>query len=87
MLGHKKEQVSLTCNQKEAMSLLSIGTFLEYFNLMLYVHMAVILNELFFPKSDPKVAFIYSASAFCSTYLLRPFGALIFGWIAEHYRA
>lgn len=83
MLGHKKEQVSLTCNQKEAIGLLSIGTFLEYFDLMLYVHMAVVLNELFFPKADPKVAFIYSASAFCSTYLLRPFGALIFGWIGD----
>ncbi len=27
MLGHKKEQVSLTRNQKEAIGLLSIGTF------------------------------------------------------------
>lgn len=26
--------------------------FLEYFDLMLHVHMAVSLNELFFPKSD-----------------------------------
>ena len=83
MLGYKKEQKSLTREQKEAIGLLSIGTFLEYFDLMLYVHMAVVLNELFFPKADPKVAFIYSASAFCSTYLLRPFGALIFGWIGD----
>ncbi|HJD62117.1 MAG TPA: MFS transporter [Rickettsia endosymbiont of Degeeriella rufa] len=51
MLGHKKEQVSLTRNQKEAIGLLSIGTFLEYFDLMLYVHMAVLLNDLFFPES------------------------------------
>ncbi|MGU9986857.1 MULTISPECIES: hypothetical protein [unclassified Rickettsia] len=36
MLGHKKEQVSLTRNQKEAIGLLSVGTFLEYFDLMLY---------------------------------------------------
>jgi MHS family proline/betaine transporter-like MFS transporter len=39
--------------QKEAIGLLQIGTFLEYFDLMLYVHMAVLLNELFFPKTDP----------------------------------
>ena len=32
------------------------GTFLEYFDLMLYVHMAVLLNELFFPTTDPYTA-------------------------------
>lgn len=74
---------SLTKEQKEAVKLLSIGTFLEYFDLMLYVHMAVLLNELFFPKADPHTAAIYSAFAFCSTYLLRPCGALIFGYIGD----
>jgi MHS family proline/betaine transporter-like MFS transporter len=44
-------QTSLTKQQKEATGLLSIGTFLEYFDLMLYVHMAVLLNELFFSES------------------------------------
>ena len=75
---------SLTREQKEAVGLLSIGTFLEYFDLMLYVHMAVLLNELFFPKTDPHTAALLSAFAFCSTYLLRPFGALIFGWIGDN---
>lgn len=38
------EKQKLTKEQKEAIGLLSIGTFLEYFDLMLYVHMAVLLN-------------------------------------------
>ena len=69
--------------QKEAVGLLSIGTFLEYFDLMLYVHMAVLLNVLFFPETDPFTASLISAFAFCSTYLFRPFGALIFGYIGD----
>jgi len=76
-------QHSLTREQKEAVGLLSIGTFLEYFDLMLYVHMAVLLNELFFPKTDPFTASLISAFAFCSTYLLRPLGAFIFGYIGD----
>lgn len=48
MLGYEKEQRSLNTEQKQAVGLLSIGTFLEYFDLMLYVHMAVLLNNLFF---------------------------------------
>lgn len=75
---------SLKRDQKEAIGLLQIGTFLEYFDLMLYVHMAVLLNELFFPKTDPHTAALLAAFAFCSTYVMRPFGALIFGYIGDH---
>ena len=78
------EQRSLTREQKEAIGLLSIGTFLEYFDVMLYVHMAVLLNELFFPKTDPFTASLLAAFAFCSTYVLRPIGALIFGYIGDN---
>ncbi len=52
---------------------------------MLYVHMAVLLNELFFPKTDAHTATIYSAAAFCSTFVFRPFGALLFGWVGDNY--
>lgn len=75
---------SLNREQKEAVGLLSMGTFLEYFDLMLYVHMAVLLNELFFPKTDPHTASLLAAFAFCSTYVMRPIGALIFGWLGDN---
>lgn len=78
-------QTSLTKEQKEAVGLLSIGTFLEFFDLMLYVHMAVLLNELFFPKTDPFTASLLSAFAFCATFIFRPFGALLFGYIGDNY--
>lgn len=75
---------SLRPDQREAVGLLQIGTFLEYFDLMLYIHMAVLLNDLFFPKTDPHNAALLSAFAFCSTYVLRPFGALLFGYIGDY---
>ena len=74
----------LSRNQKETIGLLQVGAFLEYFDLMLYVHMAVLLNELFFPKTDPHTAALISAFSFCSTFILRPFGALLFGWIGDN---
>lgn len=74
----------LNRDQGESVALLSIGTFLEYFDLMIYIHMAVLLNELFFPQTDRHTASLLTAFAFCSTYLLRPIGALIFGYIGDH---
>ncbi len=77
-------QTRLTKQQTEAVGLLSVGTFLEYFDLMLYVHMAVLLNDLFFPAYDPFTKKLLSALTFSSTYVLRPFGALLFGYIGDH---
>jgi MFS family permease len=74
----------LNKEQKEAVGLLQIGTLLEYFDLMIYVHMAFFLNDLFFPKTDPQTAALLSAFALCSTYVLRPVGALLFGLIGDY---
>jgi MFS transporter, MHS family, proline/betaine transporter len=69
--------------QKEAIGLLSVGSFLESFDLWLYVHMAVLLNDLFFPKADPYTAALQQAFSYCATFVLRPFGALLFGYIGD----
>ena len=63
--------------------LLSIGTFLKYFDLMLYIHLAVLLNDLFFPQSNPTTAFLLSTTAFVMTYILRPVGGYIIGKIGD----
>ena len=73
----------LTGKQKEAVFLLSIGTLLEYFDLMLYIHLSTILNDLFFPKTDPMIAKLLGATAFCMTFVLRPVGGYIIGRIGD----
>ena len=78
-----QSEQTLSKQQKESVFLLQIGTFLEYFDLMLYVHMAVVLNELFFPKTDPTVAKIIGATAFCLTYVLRPVTGMVIGRIGD----
>jgi MHS family proline/betaine transporter-like MFS transporter len=80
---HYKPQYSLNSEQKYAVGVLSVGTFLEYFDLMLYVHMATLLNDIFFPKTDPEIKKLLSAATFCTTYVFRPFGAMFFGWVGD----
>ena len=45
--------------------------------------MAILLNDLFFPKSDPTTTQLLTAFAFCSTFMLRPIGGLIMGKIGD----
>lgn len=76
---------SLKREKKEATLLLSIGSFLEYFDLMIYIHMAVLLNEVFFPKTDDlHTKYLFTAIAFSSSYVLRPLGLLLFGWLGDN---
>lgn len=72
-------------SQKETIGILQVGTFLEYFDLLLYVHMAVLLNELFFPKTDSHTQELIAAFAFCSTYIMAPIGAIVFGYVGDKY--
>jgi MHS family proline/betaine transporter-like MFS transporter len=74
----------LNREQKESIGLLSVGTFLEYFDLMLYVHLSVLLNQLFFPQFDTSHSSLLSAFTFCATFIFRPIGALVFGYIGDH---
>ena len=41
----------MTREQRTAVFLLSFGTFLESFDLLLYMHMSTFLNDLFFPHT------------------------------------
>ncbi|OJW73494.1 MAG: MFS transporter [Candidatus Amoebophilus sp. 36-38] len=70
---------------KQAIRLLSLGTFLEYFDLFLYAHMAVLLNDLFFPPADAHAQSLLTAFAFCSSFIFRPIGAMLFGYIGDTY--
>ena len=76
-------QTLLLKEQKQAIGLLSVGTFLEYFDLMLYVHMSVLLNDLFFLKTDSFSESLLNAFSFCVTFIFRPIGAILLGAIGD----
>ncbi|MDZ5761934.1 MFS transporter [Candidatus Cyrtobacter comes] len=70
-------------SDKKTITVLSIGTFLEYFDLMLYIHMAILLNELFFPQNLEHDPLLISALSYCATFIFRPVAALFFGKLGD----
>lgn len=75
----------LTKELKKTLGLLSIGTFLEYFDLMLYIHMATLLNGLFYESADKDSAALLSAFGFSVIFICRPFGAYFFGYVGDNW--
>ena len=49
--------------EREVVGILSIGTFLEYFDFYLYIHFASVLNGIFFAPTDQQSAFLLTSFA------------------------
>lgn len=81
----KKTQTKLTKEQIHTVWILSIGAFLEHFDKMLYIHMTLILNVLFFPPTDALFTNLLLACSFCSSYILAPVGALFLGHFGDSF--
>ena len=60
-----------------------VGNTLEFFDLALYVHLGIALQEIFFGRQSPSSSLWYATLVFSCTYLARPIGGLIFGYIAD----
>lgn len=61
----------------------TIGTFFEWYDLLLYASFAVVLSKLFFPMQDPSVSMVLTLLTFASSYLIRPLGAIVIGGYAD----
>ena len=60
-----------------------IGTALEYYDCMLYMHFLPILTPLFFPSEDPQVSSLLGMASFAIGFCIRPLGGVIFGHIGD----
>lgn len=59
------------------------GTFLEYYDYVLYVHFLIILSPLFFPNADPSINVLMGFASFAVGYVARPLGGILFGHIGD----
>jgi MFS transporter, MHS family, proline/betaine transporter len=75
----------LHIDEKKALGIVLTGNFLEYFDLMLFSHLAFIVSPYFMPKTDPLVAKMLTIFTFSSSFLIRPFAAYFWGYIGDHF--
>jgi MFS family permease len=62
----------------------SVGTLIEWYDFYLYGVLAVFFSKHFFsPAIDPNIAFILSLAVFWTGFLVRPFGAIVFGHLGD----
>jgi len=73
----------MTTEEKKVIFASSLGTVFEWYDFYLYGSLAPIIAKQFFSALDPQAAFIASLLAFAAGFIVRPFGALVFGRLGD----
>jgi MFS transporter, MHS family, proline/betaine transporter len=63
----------------------TIGTALEWFDLVVYGFFAVVIAKLFFPSTHELTSLLIALGTFGGSYLMRPLGALVLGSFSDRY--
>jgi MFS family permease len=61
----------------------SAGTLIEWYDFYLFGSLATILSAKFFPGDDPTAGFLKTLAIFASGFIVRPFGAIVFGRLGD----
>jgi MFS family permease len=73
----------MTAEEKKVIFASSLGTVFEWYDFYLYGTLAVIIGNQFFSALDPSSRTIFSLLAFAAGFIVRPFGALVFGRLGD----
>ena len=73
----------MTKEEKKVIFASSLGTVFEWYDFYLYGSLAGIIAKQFFSGLDPTSAFIFALLAFAAGFIVRPFGALVFGRLGD----
>jgi MFS family permease len=74
---------SMTKEERKVIFASSLGTVFEWYDFYLYGTLAAVIGKKFFTALDPNSQMIFSLLAFAAGFIVRPFGALVFGRLGD----
>lgn len=83
MAGTHRAPGPMTREEARVIIASSLGTVFEWYDFYLYGALATILARQYFSALDSGSAFLFALLAFAAGFLVRPFGALLFGRLGD----
>ncbi len=80
---HEVEDEGLDKGSFKVIAASSVASVFEWFDFFLYGAMAVVISRNFFSGVDESTAFALALLAFASGFAVRPFGAIVFGFLGD----
>lgn len=76
-MSHKKQSLAYIISAS------SVGTLIEWYDFYIFGSLATVLSTKFFPTDNPTAAFLNTLATFAAGFVVRPFGALVFGRLGD----
>src|SRR5258707_14488648 len=73
----------MTKDEKFVIFASSLGTVFEWYDFYLYATLAPFFAALFFPSGNDTAALLSAFATYAAGFLVRPFGAIVFGRIGD----
>src|SRR5262245_27660186 len=73
----------MTADERRVIFASSLGTVFEWYDFYLYATLAPFFAALFFPPGNETAALLSAFATYAAGFLVRPFGAIIFGRIGD----
>src|SRR6266496_4613290 len=77
------ERIITRAEERRVVLASSVGTVFEWYDFYLYAILAPFFAGLFFPPGNQTAALLGAFGAYAAGFLVRPFGALIFGRVGD----
>jgi MFS family permease len=61
----------------------SVGTLIEWYDFYIFGMLSTTISMQFFPKTNPTAALLSTLAIFAAGFIVRPFGALVFGRLGD----
>src|SRR5580693_1610558 len=82
-VGGQISHVPMTREEKKVIFASSLGTVFEWYDFYLYGWTAAQIGKAFYSAFDANTQFIFALLTFAAGFLVRPFGALVFGRVGD----
>jgi MFS family permease len=79
----QKRPLATKAEERKVIFASSLGTVFEWYDFYLYATLAPFFATLFFPKGNATAALLSAFATYAAGFLVRPFGALLFGRIGD----
>ncbi|MBL0272619.1 MAG: MFS transporter [Chitinophagaceae bacterium] len=77
------ETASNSFNIRKVIAASSVGTMIEWYDFYIFGMLSTTISAQFFPKGNPTAALLSTLAIFAAGFIVRPFGALVFGRLGD----
>ncbi len=79
----KQNELIPQSNIWKVISASSVGTLIEWYDFFIFGSLSTIIASKFFPSANPTAALLSTLATFAAGFIVRPFGALVFGRLGD----